>query len=235
MKYYCLFFCVLGLIGCNQFEIKINDYPVTHIDKTPLLIKQNNLTGISDSMRNEIQCRIDSNIEGRSIFHEPGIEYGGFLPRYPMILLEGAGLQYGLASKGSLKYGEGMMPVSYEIMIKKEDRYLIISSESELKKIFAPVESPAEAISFVCALTHSKPLYVFDLSIRNKYYKKILNKTFVSIQDNDYVVRLYHFERFGCYPHSMYLITYLVTRNGDIKELSREKIYEDMFKTECVD
>jgi len=235
MKYNWLFFCILSLIGCNQFEIKVNDYPVTKIDKKPLLIKENYLNDISDSMRNEIQCRIDSNIEGRSIFHEPGIEYGGFSPRYPMILLEGVGLQYLFATKGSLKHGEGMIPVCYEIMIKKEDKYLIISNENELKKIYAPVETPEEAISFVCALTHSKPLYNFDLSIRNKYYKKVLNKTFVSKLDNDYVVRLYHFETFGCYPHSMYQITYLVRKNGDIKELSNEKIYDDMFNHECAD
>jgi len=235
MKYNWLFFSILGLIGCNQFEIKVNDYPVTKIDKKPLLIKENCLTDISDSMRNEIKCRIDSNYEGRSMFYEPGIEYGGFSPRYPMVLLKGVGIPYIFVSKGSLKHGEGIIPVWYEIMIKKEDKYLIISSESELKKIYAPVESPEEAISFVCALTHSKPLYKFDLSIRNKYYKKVLNKTFVSKLGNDYVVRLYHFETFGCYPHSMFLITYSVKKNGDIKELSREKIYEDMFKTECVD
>jgi hypothetical protein len=229
MKYPILMIFLIVLIGCHNRDIKVNNYPVTHITNKPLVINESDTSEMPDSIQKLIRFRKNKNDYDFNAY-KPGLEYGGFFPKYPMLLLISSGI-----SLKTLKYGEGMMPMCYEIMIKNGNKYVIISDKNDLKNIFAPIDNVEEAISFVCALTHSEPLYKFDFSKKNKYFKKQLFKTYVTQIGTDYVVHLFHFDYFGCPPHEMFEITYLVHKNGDIKELSKEKIFEDTENRMCVD
>ena len=139
------------------------------------------------------------------------------------------------SSFNCLKIGEGMITGCYQMLIKKDNQIVLISNAEDLKRVFAPVDNEEEAISFACALTHSIPLYDFDLSRKNKYLKKCIFKSHVNKVRNGYIVNLFHYNHFGCPPHQMCQFTYLVKRSGDVVMLSEEIIYEDTENHWCVD
>jgi len=49
------------------------------------------------------------------------------------------------------------------------------------------------------------------------------------------MAHLFHHTICGCGPYPVYAVDYLVTRTGEVKEISRQKIYEDPTDRMCVD
>lgn len=220
LRFKLIIFILLLYTGCNNWDVEVYKYPENKIVDGPIVLDTTIALKIQDSICADLEiCE----------FYPPGQEYGGFSPKYPMLLV------MNLSSFDCLKYGEGMILVCYQILIKKNNQFVLISNAEDLISVFAPVDNPEEAISFACALTHSLPLYEFDLSNKNRYFKKRLFKTHVIDVGHGYVVNLYHYNRFGCPPHELHQITYLVKRNGNIAMLSDELIYEDTENNWCVD
>jgi hypothetical protein len=127
-----------------------------------------------------------------------------------------------------------MMPLFRRYIVKQGDEFKLISSKEEFLSIFAPVETKEEALAFAVALTGSLPRY--DTSVPEGYFSaaSFIEPTYAKETDGGYKVHLFDSELCGCGSHPYYAIEYLVTKAGNVTELSREKVYDSTNQI-CVD
>ena len=127
-----------------------------------------------------------------------------------------------------------MMPLFRRYIAEKGEELMLISSREEFLSIFAPVETKEEALAFAVALTSSLPRY--DTSVPEGYFRvaSSIRPTYEKETEEGYLVHLFDSELCGCGSHPYYAIDYLVTKTGNVTELSREKVYDSTMQI-CVD
>jgi hypothetical protein len=127
-----------------------------------------------------------------------------------------------------------MMPVCRRYIIKQGEEFELISSKEEFLSTFAPVKTKEEALAFAVALTSSLPRY--DTSVPEGYFPvtSSLRPTYAEEAEGGYKVHLFDSEKCGCGSHPYYGIEYLVSKDGNVTELSREKVYDSTNQI-CVD
>jgi hypothetical protein len=122
---------------------------------------------------------------------------------------------------------EGCMLPSYRRYIVLQDgEFRLIRTRAELLALFAPVETPEEAISFAVAFTNSFPKY--DTTAPEGYFPvtSSLQPTYAKEVEQGFEVHLFDIPICGCSTHPCYAVDYLVTREGVVTELSRQKAYD---------
>lgn len=84
------------------------------------------------------------------------------------------------------------------------------------------------------ALTSSTPRY--DSSVPEGYFPvtSSIRPTYVQEIEEGYKVHLFDSELCGCGSYPYYDIEYLVTKDGNVSELSREKVYDSTNQI-CID
>jgi hypothetical protein len=127
-----------------------------------------------------------------------------------------------------------MMPVHRRYIIKQDQEFKLIRTKEEFLSMFAPVENKEEALSFAVALTSSIPKY--DASAPEGYFPVAspIKSTYMEEIDGGFEVHLFDYELCGCGSHPYYAIDYSVTKDGNVTELSRQKVY-DSNSNICVD
>jgi len=127
-----------------------------------------------------------------------------------------------------------MMPLFRRYIAKQGEEFKLIESIEDFRSIFAPVETKEEALAFAVALTSSLPRY--DTSVPEDYFpvSSSITPTYAKETEGGYMVHLFDSEICGCGSHPYYAIDYLVTRDGNVTELSREKVYDSNMQI-CVD
>ncbi len=166
----------------------------------------------------------------RIINASPALE--NLSPQLPIVeclyLSEDYNSQEGILREGC------MMPLFRKYIIKQGDEFKLIESIEDFRSIFAPVETKEEALDFGVALTSSLPRY--DTSVPEDYYQvsSSIRPTYAKETEGGYLVHLFESELCGCGSHPYYAIDYLVTRDGNVTELSREEVFNSTMQM-CVD
>ena len=98
--------------------------------------------------------------------------------------------------------------------------------DADVPEIYRHVETKEEALSFAVALTSSFPKY--DASAPEGYFPVAspIEPTYMEETDEGFEVRLFDYEVCGCGSHPYYAIDYSVTKDGNVTELSRQKVYD---------
>jgi len=137
------------------------------------------------------------------------------------------------SQEGILREG-CMMPLLRRYIVKQGEEFKLIESIEDFWSIFAPVETKEEALAFSVALTSSLPRY--DTSVPEGYFpvSSCITPTYAKETEGGYLVHLFDKEICGCGSHPYYAIDYLVTRDGNVTELSREKVFDSNMQM-CVD
>ncbi|MCX6678572.1 MAG: hypothetical protein NTU95_11615 [Methanothrix sp.] len=127
-----------------------------------------------------------------------------------------------------------MMPLFRRYIVKQDEEFKLIRSKEEFLSIFAPVETEEVALAFAVALTSSLPRY--DSSVPEGYFPvtSSIGPTYVEEAEDGYKVHLFDSEICGCGSHPYYAVEYLVTKAGNVTELSREKVFDSTNQI-CVD
>lgn len=120
-----------------------------------------------------------------------------------------------------------LLPLYRKYIVFSDGEYKLIGSKREFVDFFAPVESPEEALAFALALTRAYPDYDPIVPGNYKVFVPEVRSTYVEKKGEDYRVHLFDMEVCGCGSHPYYSVDYIVTKSGDVTELSRERIYED--------
>lgn len=125
------------------------------------------------------------------------------------------------------------LPFYKSYIVKQGSDFRQISTKKEFGSLFAPVETPDEAIAFAVALTHSFPIY--DTNPPESYYPVSSSIQSTNAEEIDGVFKVHLFDqvRCNCGTHPYYAVDYLVTRDGIVTELSRKKAYDSMWN-DCV-
>jgi hypothetical protein len=121
----------------------------------------------------------------------------------------------------------GPMPDLVRYVIFKDGGFQLVKNPDEFRAVFAPVDSPDEALSFALGLANVYAQYDLKFNIRYRYEVKALEDTFVEATGDGFIVHAFDYQFFGCGPHYYYSVELMVTPDGKVQENSRIKIYRD--------
>jgi hypothetical protein len=153
-------------------------------------------------------------------------------PRLPVVECLFLSVDY-YSEEGIVREG-CMMPMFRRYIALQDEEFELITSKEDFLSVFAPVETKEEALGFAVALTSSLPRY--DTSVPEGYFpvKSSIRPTYVEESEGGFKVHLFDSEICGCGSHPYYAVEYLVTKKGNVTELSREKVYDSNYSI-CVD
>ncbi|RIJ37423.1 hypothetical protein [Pontibacter oryzae] len=123
---------------------------------------------------------------------------------------------------------KGMMCGCKNIVIEDSVEFKFISSRSQFKEIFAPVETREEALSYAIVMSGYYP--VFNKSYFKDGYRYFNSKprtTVVQEVDGYYLVQLFDYKAFGCGEHPYYTVVVRVDKSGEVSEHRRQKSFAD--------
>jgi hypothetical protein len=125
-----------------------------------------------------------------------------------------------------------------EYVIAKDGDYQHIRSMDDLRAVFAPVDSPEEALAFALMSNNDySALYGQVEKFGYVYYVETIEDTHVlSSLPEGYTVNVFYITRFGCGHFDVIAINVKVSIGGQVKEINRYPIYRDPSRDGfCVD
>jgi hypothetical protein len=133
-------------------------------------------------------------------------------------------------------YTGGLFGSYIRYVIVQDGAFRLIKSEDEFRDIYAPIESPEEALSYVLAVTNLSAYYGLAYNSAYKYEVGTIEDTHVTLEPDGYQLHLYYDGVFGCGPHWTSEVEMQVTQEGLVREMSRKPIFRDPHQDElCVD
>jgi hypothetical protein len=183
---------------------------------------------------------------GCDAIREPSNLLGGLSPSYPLAICEvhpySNTAEPGKANAEMIAKGEyfynagGIEPVYIRYLIYKDNEFQLIKDENELRKVFLPIETSEEALSYVLAVKNLSAYYGLTRNPKYEYKVDVLEDTHIDMITNGYALYLFYYEAFGCGPHWTYAVETHITIDGTINEVSRKPIFKDPSEDElCID
>lgn len=157
---------------------------------------------------------------------EPADILGGLTPAFPLAVAT----THGFTS-------EDEIPAVYvkRCMVQQYVRYLVIVDEEihlvdsieGLASIYAPLDSPDEALSYAIASTGSSAVYDLYENRELKFYVDAPEETFVREVNGGYLVHLFNTFLCGCGPHIVKSVNVTVKTDGAITLSDAVDVYSD--------
>ncbi|MDO8969246.1 MAG: hypothetical protein Q7U74_01070, partial [Saprospiraceae bacterium] len=143
---------------------------------------------------------------------------GGMTPAAPLMLclLEPANPDTKI-EPGEYIYTLGCSLTTYYVrfVAYKDNKFQLVKKSSELKAIFAPIQTSEEALGYAIARTGYSPL--FSLKDSNmRYLVNQIEDTHVLASGDSFIVNLYNFNICGCAPHAMTRYDVKVSPDGSL-------------------
>jgi len=134
-------------------------------------------------------------------------------------------------------YTEGcLLPVYVRYVIFEEGEFTSLSTLNDLQIAISPLESPEEALAYARAATGLQAKFELKRPPTFRYLTDRLEATHAVQTPEGYKVLLYHYQICGCGPHTTSAVWLEVSRDGDIREISRTPAYENPLEDNlCVD
>jgi hypothetical protein len=191
----------------------------------------------SDGYENWYRCEEGSpllELGCNSIENKPLL--GGLVPNYPIAACDYEINEYigvaDLPPDGCVYADGGLMTFCNRYIIYKDGKYQLIKTLDEFRNLYAPVDSPEEALSFVLA---SDNLIAYYGQAKNNdyiYSVEVLEDTYVETIADGYIVHV--FDTYStCEKFETKSVDVNVTRDGHLTELNRTLVYTDPTQTEC--
>jgi hypothetical protein len=104
-------------------------------------------------------------------------------------------------------------------IIYRNEQFELIDSTNNLRAIFAPVESPEEALSFAVLVTGYAQDWEIDLSSANyEFLTDEIEETYVATTSDGYLVHLFDWHIRGCSPWYLSTVDVNVTYDGEVSK-----------------
>jgi hypothetical protein len=131
-------------------------------------------------------------------------------------------------AKGEYFYRDGgLYPVYIRYVLIRDGGFQLVKNEEEFRAIYAPIESPDEALSYALAMRNLSAYYGLEYNREYEYFVDEIEDTHVETVADGYSVHLYHYQLFGCGPHNTYAIELLVDPQGTITQVAQEAVFKD--------
>jgi hypothetical protein len=209
---------VLLLAGCSQ-QVAVIDYP-------PLDWAINGKRLTEMGCEGDLQESCPELVAlGCDQLKSPRFFLGGLLPPYPVVECIHEGGEP--PDQTYFRQVQGLDTRYRSYVVHQEGAFRLLIKQSEFKAIFAPVESSGEAISYAMAMTSLEARFDLDPNANVDYLVDRIEETHAEETAEGYLVYLFDgSHRMGCEIHPFYVVTVVVTPEGDVHEVARQKIYE---------
>ena len=183
-------------------------------------------------------CESDSPLAalGCANIREPADLLGGLQPAYPIAVCEmrlhapstTAELAAEIDAGEFLYYGGGLSDTFMRYVIFQDGELRLLKSEEDLRRTFAPIESPEEALSYVLA-AKGRLLAYYGLApdAALEYEADTIEDTYVNSEPDGYSLLLYDYAAFGCGPHWTFAVRLHVSADGMIEEVARQQVFRN--------
>lgn len=104
--------------------------------------------------------------------------------------------------------------VSY--ILEEDGVYRLVSTPAELQSFWQPIETPEEALAYSVLLTGLSATHHFAAQPDLLYFKDPLEGTRVSLEEDRFVINLFHYETCNCEPWVNSEVFLSVNRNGEL-------------------
>lgn len=155
---------------------------------------------------------------------------GGLHPSHPiaMCLVSRDNMtESQIAAAQFLYYTGGLAGSFLRYVIHQNDEFTLVQSEEEFREIFAPVETPEEALSYVLAVKNLSAYYGLENDPAVEYEVDVIEDTHVVAEADGYRLHLYTYQLFGCGPHWVSAVEIHVSSEGVIQELSQTPVFRN--------
>jgi hypothetical protein len=145
--------------------------------------------------------------------------------------------RYKYSSEGRFFFRDGgpaSVFVRYVVFV--EGSFELIGTEDEFRSIYAPIETPAEALGYAVSVTGLWAFFGQTPTSFYVYYADEIEDTHVEVVAESYVAHLFHIDVFGCGSHLTHATDFVVTRDGHITQIRKEPVYRNPDQDgHCVD
>ena len=224
---------IIGLVSCVPSSPKIinHEKPNLQVDFSPF---EN--FGCKFFSSDRYRC------EEGSLLYNLGCTYveempslGGLTPKYPIAacilqINEPSGVAD--IPDSCLYYDGGLMTFCYRYVIYKDDNYQFVSGAEEFRKLYAPIDSPNAALSFVLANYHYEAYYGQTKNNSYIYFVDTVEDTFVENVADGYIVHVF-ISYSTCDALETKSVQVKVTQDGYLTELNKTLVYRDPTQTGC--
>lgn len=208
---------VLILAGCS--------HPTTVIDYPPLdwAINGQRLREVGCTEKLEESCP-ELVALGCDEISGPRFYLGGLQP--PYVVMECIHENGEPPNREYFKQLPGLDTRYRSYVLYQDGTYRLLIKKSEFKRVFAPVESTDEAISYAIAMTSLGARFDIDPDANIDYLVDVIEETHAEETPDGYLVYLFDWShKMGCDTHPFYAVKVLVTPEGDVHEIERQEIY----------
>jgi len=177
-----------------------------------------------------LKCTSEPQVARHGCFETiPPPEYwGGLRPYLPMLVCAKKDWHDSIRQDGC-KVKKGLV---YLVLIQGKE-VKAITNRDEFRRLFAPIDSLEEALSYVSAVTGTYPVYDFPEKYfimgpdeGGSYTVKNPRPTNVKEKEDGFTINLFDNQRCGCFRPALIEVSYFVSRDGAVKELGRQKVWE---------
>jgi hypothetical protein len=128
-----------------------------------------------------------------------------------------------------------MFPIFKRYLVSMNGKLTLVRNAAELAALFAPVESPEEALSFAVALSKAVPQYTLEISPGWRVAPRI-ETSYSEPTAGGFKVHLFEYQLCGCGPHPYKAVDFLVGKDGSVKVTDSQDAYADPRRDHmCID
>ena len=124
-------------------------------------------------------------------------------------------------------YTGGLVGSFVRYIVYQDGEFVLLKTEEDLRKLFAPIESPDESLSYVLAVRNLSAYYGLHYDPAYEYEVDTIEDTYVTSDTDGYLVHLFHDQWFGCGPHWISEVDVHVSVDGTIEERSSRQLFRD--------
>jgi hypothetical protein len=149
---------------------------------------------------------------------------GGLTPKTPIVECEFQHARFEVDEKKleGVNLGGGFLLLERKFIIF--DNGFRLLGKKEFEQRFLPIETPDEAVSYVTETTTAYPVFNLSVPAGWRVYGDVNPTTFETAPEG-FKVRMFDYDFFGCGPHDYYAVEYLVTPQGEVKQLSTRAVF----------
>lgn len=162
---------------------------------------------------------------------------GGLNPSHPINICWVLGSGGNFLAEEAYVYRTGcLLPRYARYVIERDGGFVLIRSEDELRKVYTPITSRDEALSYALAATGLSAYFGFEAPNGFRYFVDQLEDSHVVETDQGYLVYLFDYKLCGCGPHTTSYVEVFVSADGSIEERERSPLFEDPEQDQlCID
>jgi hypothetical protein len=160
---------------------------------------------------------------------------GGLDPAYPIAIcvieyIPGEGpeeLAAEIESGQFIFYTGGLFGNYLRYIVYQNGEFVLLKTEEDMRKLYAPIESPDEALSYVLAVKRFSAYYGLTYDPAYEYEVDIIEDTYVTPESDGHLVHLFYDQVFGCGPHWIYDVDVHVSADGIIEQQNSRELFRD--------